>query len=296
MNLFALVYRTNAMKTAAGRAKKIAVLVDMLARGETIVPQPLARGQSAEQRPDQSAVTSASHAAYSRTPMLRSGSIALALTALVALLSIQLRAPELIGPAPEVSGYVPLPPETEFFIAVELEKTRFLQGEQILVWSVTELGSGERRAIPDALLDDQRMIFTRPDGTTRVDAKPVRIDGWHSPDAYGSRYPHTLKRETPQIGRWSAVFEIGTRRTAPAEFTSKRRGRSRTSPHTSSSARRRSSIPARRRRSWSATDHRQCCGLFIPERTGQSSVAGEGRQERRSIRGSGAGVESRCGT
>jgi len=45
MNLFALVYRTNTMKTTAGRAKKIAALVDMLARGETVVPQP-ARGRS----------------------------------------------------------------------------------------------------------------------------------------------------------------------------------------------------------------------------------------------------------
>ena len=39
MNLFALAYRTNAMKTAAGRARKIAALVAMLARGETIVPE-----------------------------------------------------------------------------------------------------------------------------------------------------------------------------------------------------------------------------------------------------------------
>jgi uncharacterized protein YdeI (YjbR/CyaY-like superfamily) len=38
-NLFALGYRTNAMKTPAGRARKIATLVAMLARGETIVPQ-----------------------------------------------------------------------------------------------------------------------------------------------------------------------------------------------------------------------------------------------------------------
>jgi hypothetical protein len=38
MNLFALGFRTNSMKTPAGRAKKIAALVDMLARGETIVP------------------------------------------------------------------------------------------------------------------------------------------------------------------------------------------------------------------------------------------------------------------
>lgn len=38
-NLFALAYRTNSMKTAAGRARKIASLVAMLERGETIVPQ-----------------------------------------------------------------------------------------------------------------------------------------------------------------------------------------------------------------------------------------------------------------
>jgi uncharacterized protein YdeI (YjbR/CyaY-like superfamily) len=39
MNLFALAFRTNNMKTPAGRAKKIESLVAMLARGETIVPQ-----------------------------------------------------------------------------------------------------------------------------------------------------------------------------------------------------------------------------------------------------------------
>jgi uncharacterized protein YdeI (YjbR/CyaY-like superfamily) len=39
MNLFALAFRTNNMKTPAGRAKKIATLVAMLARGETIVPE-----------------------------------------------------------------------------------------------------------------------------------------------------------------------------------------------------------------------------------------------------------------
>jgi uncharacterized protein YdeI (YjbR/CyaY-like superfamily) len=37
-NLFSLVFRTNAMKTPAGRAGKIAALVAMLARGETIHP------------------------------------------------------------------------------------------------------------------------------------------------------------------------------------------------------------------------------------------------------------------
>jgi len=38
-NLFALAFRTNSMKTPAGREKKIAALVAMLARGETIVAE-----------------------------------------------------------------------------------------------------------------------------------------------------------------------------------------------------------------------------------------------------------------
>jgi uncharacterized protein YdeI (YjbR/CyaY-like superfamily) len=38
-NLFALAFRTNNMKTPAGRARKIAALVAMLERGETIFPE-----------------------------------------------------------------------------------------------------------------------------------------------------------------------------------------------------------------------------------------------------------------
>jgi len=38
-NRFALAFRTHNMKTEAGRTKKIAVLVAMLKRGETIYPQ-----------------------------------------------------------------------------------------------------------------------------------------------------------------------------------------------------------------------------------------------------------------
>jgi uncharacterized protein YdeI (YjbR/CyaY-like superfamily) len=38
-NLFALAFRTNSMKTPAGRARKIETLVAMLARGETLVPE-----------------------------------------------------------------------------------------------------------------------------------------------------------------------------------------------------------------------------------------------------------------
>ena len=38
-NRFSLIFRTESMKTEAGRRKKIAALVDMLARGETIHPR-----------------------------------------------------------------------------------------------------------------------------------------------------------------------------------------------------------------------------------------------------------------
>jgi uncharacterized protein YdeI (YjbR/CyaY-like superfamily) len=45
MNLFALAFRTNNMKTPAGRARKIAALVAMLARGEKIVTSPPSRSR-----------------------------------------------------------------------------------------------------------------------------------------------------------------------------------------------------------------------------------------------------------
>jgi uncharacterized protein YdeI (YjbR/CyaY-like superfamily) len=49
-NLFALAFRTNNMKTAGGRAKKIAELVAMLARGETIVPEARKRPKASRSR------------------------------------------------------------------------------------------------------------------------------------------------------------------------------------------------------------------------------------------------------
>lgn len=42
-NLFALAFRTNNMKTPAGRARKIEALVALLAKGETIVPRRLGK-------------------------------------------------------------------------------------------------------------------------------------------------------------------------------------------------------------------------------------------------------------
>jgi uncharacterized protein YdeI (YjbR/CyaY-like superfamily) len=46
-NLFALAFRTNNMKTPAGRENKIESLVAMLARGETIVPERQAEDRTA---------------------------------------------------------------------------------------------------------------------------------------------------------------------------------------------------------------------------------------------------------
>jgi uncharacterized protein YdeI (YjbR/CyaY-like superfamily) len=45
-NLFSLTYRTNHMRTPAGRERKIAELVALLARGETIQPQAAPRPQA----------------------------------------------------------------------------------------------------------------------------------------------------------------------------------------------------------------------------------------------------------
>ncbi len=49
-NLFALAFRTNKMRTPAGRERKILELVAMLARGETIAPEPK-RSAGASRRP-----------------------------------------------------------------------------------------------------------------------------------------------------------------------------------------------------------------------------------------------------
>lgn len=50
-NLFALTFRVNNMRTPAGRARKIADLVDMLARGEAIIPGPLPAKARTPRRP-----------------------------------------------------------------------------------------------------------------------------------------------------------------------------------------------------------------------------------------------------
>jgi uncharacterized protein YdeI (YjbR/CyaY-like superfamily) len=57
-NLFALTFRTNNMRTPAGRAKKIETLVAMLARGETIMPERPAKMQAPAGRKPRSPVKS----------------------------------------------------------------------------------------------------------------------------------------------------------------------------------------------------------------------------------------------
>ena len=49
-HLFALAFRTSAMRTPAGRARKIAALVALLARGEAIVSNAPARALPAASR------------------------------------------------------------------------------------------------------------------------------------------------------------------------------------------------------------------------------------------------------
>jgi uncharacterized protein YdeI (YjbR/CyaY-like superfamily) len=49
-NLFALAFRTNNMKTPEGRARKIAALVALLERGETIIPQAPGKTRAAGKR------------------------------------------------------------------------------------------------------------------------------------------------------------------------------------------------------------------------------------------------------
>jgi uncharacterized protein YdeI (YjbR/CyaY-like superfamily) len=49
VNLFALAFRTNNMKTPAGRARKIAALVAMLARGERIVAERRRTGATSDE-------------------------------------------------------------------------------------------------------------------------------------------------------------------------------------------------------------------------------------------------------
>jgi uncharacterized protein YdeI (YjbR/CyaY-like superfamily) len=51
LNLFALAFRTSAMKTPAGRQRKIAALVAMLARGEPIVPMAERRAKAGRRSP-----------------------------------------------------------------------------------------------------------------------------------------------------------------------------------------------------------------------------------------------------
>ena len=112
-------------------------------------------------------------------------------------------------------------PQSTVNLAIEFEKTRFLQNERIFLWMVTTRAPGDERPIPASLLGTGRIIYTRPDGTTLVDPVSASPDGMgiHAPGDMGSRGGWTLRDDPPQLGRWSVVYEFAGRRSAPATFT-----------------------------------------------------------------------------
>ena len=145
--------------------------------------------------------------------MVRAGSVAIVLAAVVSALSAR------VG-APAWSGHVPEPFETSLSLALVLEKDRFLQAERIFLWMSTQRAPDERRPISQGQLDDARVTYTRPDGTVRIDRPSAPIDGHgiRAPMDMGFRGGWTLG-EFPQLGRWSVVYEMGSERSAPATFT-----------------------------------------------------------------------------
>ena len=112
-------------------------------------------------------------------------------------------------------------PQSTVNPVIELEKTRFLQTERIFLWKVTMRAPGDDRPIPAALLDTGRVVYTRPDGTTRVDkvSGPIDFMGIQAAGDMGWRGGWTLRGDPPQLGRWSVVYEFAGRRSAPALFT-----------------------------------------------------------------------------
>src|SRR6186713_646504 len=105
-------------------------------------------------------------------------------------------------------------PQSTVNPVIELEKTRFLQTERIFLWTVTMRAPGDERPIPSSLLGSRRIVYTRPDGTTRVDQPSAPIDdaGIQEPGDMGFRGGWTLRDDPPQLGRSSVVYEFADRR------------------------------------------------------------------------------------
>jgi len=109
--------------------------------------------------------------------------------------------------------------------SLEFDKTRFAVGERIFFWIVTTKDPEDDSAMPMALMGSARVLFTRPDGTERVDVVSQPIDVSNIP-----RHPswkgrsltkggHTLRDDPIQLGRWTVVYEFRGVRSEPITFT-----------------------------------------------------------------------------
>jgi hypothetical protein len=119
-----------------------------------------------------------------------------------------------------VQGGTPQP-QTNVRPSVELEKTRFVSGERVFFWLITSRDPGDTKPIPAQLMGSGRVIFTRPDGTERIDVVSAPIDGMgiNQPGDMGWKGGWSLRDQPIQLGRWTLVYEFAGYRSKPVTFT-----------------------------------------------------------------------------
>ncbi|MEO6655483.1 MAG: hypothetical protein ABIO36_05325 [Pyrinomonadaceae bacterium] len=94
---------------------------------------------------------------------------------------------------------------------IRLDKTRFVEGEQIGFWlGVKQMSSAP---IPAKYQESCRVTITRPDGTQKTEKVSWPIDG---PPDTGWTGGWGLGTEPAQIGRYKLVFEFAGQKTDPA--------------------------------------------------------------------------------
>jgi hypothetical protein len=105
--------------------------------------------------------------------------------------------------------------------ALEFEKTRFAAGERVFFWLITARDPKDDKPIPRTLMDSGRVIFTRPDGTERVDKVGAPMDGMgiDGPGDMGWKGGWELRDAPIQLGQWGVVYEFAGVRTKPVTFT-----------------------------------------------------------------------------